>query len=125
MTLGTFDGVHLGHQSILSKLKKATQHGLYESVVLTFFPHPRIVLQEGTEMKQLNTLNEKFKVNPEYPLSRPPQRRSSSCAPQGARQPPLPRRAASPDRQSGAERQGAIQRQGGWAILASSCRRSP
>lgn len=59
LTLGTFDGVHLGHQSILSKLKKATQHGLYESVVLTFFPHPRMVLNQDNSIKLLNTIEEK------------------------------------------------------------------
>ena len=59
VTLGTFDGVHLGHQSILKKLEKASNQMECESLVLTFFPHPRMVLQEGTEMKQLNTIEEK------------------------------------------------------------------
>ena len=59
LTLGTFDGVHVGHQSILDKLKKATHNGFYESVVLTFFPHPRMVLQQDTAIKLLNTIEEK------------------------------------------------------------------
>ena len=59
LTLGTFDGVHIGHQSILDKLKKATHHGYYESVVLTFFPHPRMVLQQDSSIKLLNTIDEK------------------------------------------------------------------
>ncbi len=59
LTLGTFDGVHLGHQSILDKLKKATCDGLYESVVLTFFPHPRMVLSQDTSIKLINTIEEK------------------------------------------------------------------
>ncbi|MFD2908370.1 bifunctional riboflavin kinase/FAD synthetase [Flavobacterium ardleyense] len=58
-TLGTFDGVHIGHQSILGKLKKATADGLYESVVLTFFPHPRMVLNQDVNIKLLNTIDEK------------------------------------------------------------------
>ena len=59
LTLGTFDGVHIGHQSILDKLKKATHHGYYESVVLTFFPHPRMVLNQDMSIKLLNTIEEK------------------------------------------------------------------
>jgi len=59
LTLGTFDGVHLGHQSILEKLKKATNNGEYESVVLTFFPHPRMVLNQDMSIKLLNTIEEK------------------------------------------------------------------
>ena len=59
LTLGTFDGVHVGHQSILDKLKKATHQGFYESVVLTFFPHPRMVLNQDMSIKLLNTIEEK------------------------------------------------------------------
>ena len=59
ITLGTFDGVHLGHQAILKKLVTASEEGKYESLVLTFYPHPRMVLnQEGT-MHLLNTIEEK------------------------------------------------------------------
>lgn len=59
ITLGTFDGVHLGHQSILNKLLEATENGLYESVVLTFYPHPRMVLNQENAMHLLNTIEEK------------------------------------------------------------------
>ena len=59
LTLGTFDGVHLGHKSILDKLKKGTEKGRYESVVLTFFPHPRMVLNQDSSIKLLNTIDEK------------------------------------------------------------------
>jgi riboflavin kinase / FMN adenylyltransferase len=58
-TIGTFDGVHIGHKKILEKLTSNASKSNYESLVLTFFPHPRTVLQEGTEMKQLNTIDEK------------------------------------------------------------------
>jgi riboflavin kinase/FMN adenylyltransferase len=51
--------VHLGHRKILEQIAKSANVLNCESLVLTFFPHPRMVLQEGTEMKQLNTLNEK------------------------------------------------------------------
>jgi riboflavin kinase/FMN adenylyltransferase len=59
VTIGTFDGVHLGHQKIVAQITKNALALNCESLVLTFFPHPRMVLQESTEMKQLNTLNEK------------------------------------------------------------------
>ena len=44
LTLGTFDGVHIGHKKILDKVINSTENGEYESLVLTFFPHPRMVL---------------------------------------------------------------------------------
>lgn len=62
VTIGTFDGVHIGHQKILEQITKSAHDLNCESLVLTFFPHPRMVLQEGTEMKQLNTLDEKIKL---------------------------------------------------------------
>ena len=62
VTIGTFDGVHLGHQKILHQITTSAQELNCESLVLTFFPHPRIVLQEGTEMKQLNSLDEKIQL---------------------------------------------------------------
>ena len=60
LTLGTFDGVHKGHQKILRKITQGTENGKYESLVLTFFPHPRMVLQENSEIKLLNTIEEKI-----------------------------------------------------------------
>ncbi len=62
VTIGTFDGVHIGHRTILEKLiKNATSNGL-KSTVLTFFPHPRMVLQKDTDIKLLNTIAEKTKI---------------------------------------------------------------
>lgn len=60
LTLGTFDGVHFGHKKILEKLTQNTENGKYESLVLTFFPHPRMVLQEDSDIKLLNTIDEKI-----------------------------------------------------------------
>lgn len=60
VTIGTFDGVHLGHQKIIAQITAAAKEKECDSLVLTFFPHPRMVLQEGTEMKQLNTIDEKI-----------------------------------------------------------------
>jgi riboflavin kinase / FMN adenylyltransferase len=60
LTLGTFDGVHIGHKKILEKVIQKKSHDDSESLVLTFFPHPRMVLEEKSEVKLLNTLHEKI-----------------------------------------------------------------
>lgn len=59
LTLGTFDGVHKGHRAILEKLVLAGKAHGCETVVLTFFPHPRMVLQQSNDIKLLNTMQEK------------------------------------------------------------------
>lgn len=60
LTLGTFDGVHVGHRKILEKVTQNTENGKHESLVLTFFPHPRMVLHGQSEVKLLNTIDEKI-----------------------------------------------------------------
>ena len=60
LTLGTFDGVHFGHKKILERVTQNTEDGKYESLVLTFFPHPRMVLQKDSDIKLLNTIDEKI-----------------------------------------------------------------
>lgn len=62
ITIGTFDGVHLGHQSILKKVVEAKENNTYEASLLTFFPHPRMVLQQDTSIKLLNTIDEKAEL---------------------------------------------------------------
>jgi riboflavin kinase/FMN adenylyltransferase len=62
LTLGTFDGVHFGHKKILERVTQNTENGKYESLVLTFFPHPRMVLQDNTDIKLLNTIEEKTEL---------------------------------------------------------------
>lgn len=62
LTLGTFDGVHIGHKKILEKVIQNTLSEKYESLVLTFFPHPRMILQERSEIKLLNTIAEKVNL---------------------------------------------------------------
>jgi riboflavin kinase/FMN adenylyltransferase len=52
--------VHIGHRKILERVAQNTENGKYESLVLTFFPHPRMVLQGESEVKLLNTLSEKI-----------------------------------------------------------------
>ena len=62
LTLGTFDGVHVGHRKILEKLTQNVENGKYESLVLTFFPHPRMVLKGKSDIKLLNTISEKIEL---------------------------------------------------------------
>jgi riboflavin kinase/FMN adenylyltransferase len=59
VTLGSFDGVHLGHNVILDKICKTAKQENLESVLLTFFPHPRLIVSNDSEIKMLNTMAEK------------------------------------------------------------------
>ena len=59
VTLGTFDGVHLGHFAILDKICNIAKQENLESVLLTFFPHPRLIVSNDSEIKMLNTMAEK------------------------------------------------------------------
>ena len=59
VTIGTFDGVHIGHKKVLEKLSKSSIEKDAESLLLTFFPHPRMVLQQDLDIKLLNTIKEK------------------------------------------------------------------
>lgn len=59
VTIGTFDGVHIGHQKIVKRLINTAKNNDLESVILTFFPHPRMVIQKDTNIKLLNTLKER------------------------------------------------------------------
>ncbi len=59
ITIGTFDGVHIGHQKILKQLILSAKEQGKESVLLTFFPHPRMVLQKSVSIELLNTIEEK------------------------------------------------------------------
>lgn len=61
VTLGTFDGMHVGHQAILNKLKLQKEFYGYETLVLTFFPHPRMVLKTDHKISLLNTIDERIK----------------------------------------------------------------
>lgn len=62
VTIGTFDGVHIGHQKILSKLISTAKQQGKKSVLLTFFPHPRMVLQKDVQLELINTIDEKAKL---------------------------------------------------------------
>ena len=69
LTLGTFDGVHIGHQSVIKKLNKYAQKIGGESVLLTFYPHPRHVLfPEDQKLKLLTTIQERSEILTKYGL---------------------------------------------------------
>src|ERR1700761_44659 len=61
VTIGTFDGVHSGHARILHQLREEAARVDGETVIITFFPHPRKVVQGGTQdIRLINTLQEKI-----------------------------------------------------------------
>ena len=62
VTIGTFDGVHFGHQKIIEKLVLEAKKEGKKSVVLTFFPHPRMVLQKEASIELINTIEERAKL---------------------------------------------------------------
>ena len=59
VTIGTFDGIHIGHQKILKDLIRTAKKENKKSVLLTFFPHPRMVLQKDVSIRLINTIEEK------------------------------------------------------------------
>ncbi|MCD8741371.1 bifunctional riboflavin kinase/FAD synthetase [Mucilaginibacter roseus] len=63
VTIGTFDGVHIGHRKIITGLKELAASSGGETVILTFFPHPRMILHpEDESLKLINTINEKAEL---------------------------------------------------------------
>ena len=63
ITIGTFDGVHSGHQQIINTLKQATAKANGESVIITFHPHPRKVVSSAvTGIRLINTLTERIEL---------------------------------------------------------------
>jgi riboflavin kinase/FMN adenylyltransferase len=63
VTIGTFDGVHIGHRKIIAGIKELAQSTGGETVILTFFPHPRMILHpEDESIKMINTITEKAEL---------------------------------------------------------------
>jgi riboflavin kinase / FMN adenylyltransferase len=61
ITVGTFDGIHLGHREIISKVNELKSQGNFRTVVVTFDPHPQLILKnKGNEIKLLSTIDEKI-----------------------------------------------------------------
>ncbi len=59
VTIGTFDGVHIGHQKIIQRMLTVGKEKDLTPAILTFFPHPRMVLQKDANIKLINTIDEK------------------------------------------------------------------
>ena len=63
ITIGTFDGVHKGHQIVISRLQEFARQYNGETVIFTFYPHPRLITSpEETNLRLLTTLEEKIKL---------------------------------------------------------------
>ncbi|WP_092980876.1 bifunctional riboflavin kinase/FAD synthetase [Robiginitalea myxolifaciens] len=62
VTIGTFDGVHVGHRKILDRLILSGKDANLESTLLTFYPHPRMVLQKDTDLRLLSSIEEKTQI---------------------------------------------------------------
>lgn len=68
ITIGTFDGVHIGHKKIIERLIEVGKAKKLEPTLLTFFPHPRMILQKDANIKLINTINEKESILKKYGL---------------------------------------------------------
>ncbi|MBK8658170.1 MAG: bifunctional riboflavin kinase/FAD synthetase [Bacteroidetes bacterium] len=67
ITIGTFDGVHLGHQKIISRLNALSEKWSGESIIITFHPHPRLVINpQDSSLRLLNTIDEKIALLEKY-----------------------------------------------------------
>ncbi|MCU0336587.1 MAG: adenylyltransferase/cytidyltransferase family protein, partial [Sediminibacterium sp.] len=62
ITIGTFDGVHLGHQKIIHQLLTAAATNGGESVLITFHPHPRKIVKPDENLMQITTMEERIEL---------------------------------------------------------------
>jgi riboflavin kinase / FMN adenylyltransferase len=62
LTIGTFDGVHTGHQQVITQMKKRALEVNGETVIITFDPHPRTVINTASGIRLINTLSEKIEL---------------------------------------------------------------
>ena len=67
LTLGTFDGIHQGHRTIISKLTSESKKNKLRSIILTFFPHPRNIVS-SEKIKSISTIDEKIQIFSELDL---------------------------------------------------------
>lgn len=69
VTIGSFDGVHVGHQEIIARVNDLAKQRKGESVLFTFHPHPRMVVNENYQIQLLSPLEEKFELLKKYGLN--------------------------------------------------------
>lgn len=62
VTIGTFDGVHIGHRKIIQRLVDSSKAKNLQTALLTFFPHPRMVLQQNADLKLIDSIEEKKSI---------------------------------------------------------------
>jgi riboflavin kinase/FMN adenylyltransferase len=62
LTIGTFDGVHTGHQLVIAQMKKRAAEVNGETVIITFDPHPRTIVRAAAGIRLINTLSEKIEL---------------------------------------------------------------
>ncbi len=62
LTIGTFDGVHTGHQQVIAQMKKEAAAIQGETVIVTFDPHPRNVIRSNSDLRLINTISEKTEL---------------------------------------------------------------
>ena len=68
ITVGTFDGIHLGHQKLIKRVLDISKKENLNSIILSFYPHPKIVLNNNPEISLLNTLEEKKEILNSYDI---------------------------------------------------------
>jgi riboflavin kinase/FMN adenylyltransferase len=68
ITVGTFDGIHLGHQKLIKRVLDISKKENLNSIILSFHPHPKIVLNNNLEISLLNTLEEKKEILNSYDI---------------------------------------------------------
>jgi riboflavin kinase/FMN adenylyltransferase len=62
ITIGTFDGVHKGHQQVIDAMRKESKKNNGETVIITFHPHPRKIVEQNSSLQLINTLEEKISL---------------------------------------------------------------
>ena len=66
ITVGTFDGIHIGHREIINELCFISKKKELKSIILSFFPHPKIVLQNSSDIMLINSMDEKADILNKY-----------------------------------------------------------
>ena len=66
ITVGTFDGIHIGHREIINELCFISKKKELKSIILSFFPHPKIVLQNSSDIMLINSMDEKVDILNKY-----------------------------------------------------------